>query len=216
MDRERYQPWVFYYPSALRLGLLGDYLNLAIARLHARHRPERVFIVAHSMGGLVAWSAVRAHQAKTPEPYVALLVTMASPLGGMGGASAGVDHAPVVMPCWIDLDPRSDFLAQLYNRPLPDSLGYALLHASEEPPPEDALTSPRDYAEVLDGFGDGTVKLTSQLHVPAVARADTRYGFVTTHMGVLRDASSLATLNGLLDKHTAAAARPGEPARPGD
>lgn len=198
-----FQAWVFYYPSALRLELLGDYLQLSIERLRAVHHPERVAVVAHSMGGLVAWSAVRAHLRNTEVPYLDLLVTLNSPLGGMSGAAAGVDYAPVVMPSWIDLDPRSDYLKTLYDKPLPDDLDYVLFYGvgdnQEFPLPVPlrvALLG--DFVTEGEDVSDQTVSLTSQLHPPAVKHARAIHGYRATHMGILGDPAVIAQLNDVL------------------
>ena len=57
--------------------------------MHFGHQPDRVFVVAHSMGGLVAWAGVRAHLRDVPNPYLELLVTINSPLGGMESRRGG-------------------------------------------------------------------------------------------------------------------------------
>lgn len=200
LDPEQFQAWIFYYPSALRLPLLGDYLQLSIERLVAAHRPERMFVVAHSMGGLVAWAGVRAHLRDVAEPYVNLLVTINSPLGGMKSASAGVDYAPVVMPSWIDLDPRSEFLSEVYVASLPDSLPYFLFYGIGENK-QFPLPLPLDMVLrgdiVLDGedLNDQTVDLDSQLHRPAAEHAQEIFGYRDTHMGILENAEMIAELN---------------------
>ncbi|MEO0513886.1 MAG: alpha/beta fold hydrolase [Planctomycetota bacterium] len=203
LDRERFQPWVFYYPSALRLPLLGDYLQVAVERMRTAHGFERAFVVAHSMGGLVAWAGVRSHLRDIDTPVVDLLVTINSPLGGMASASLGVDYAPVVMPSWIDLDPESEFLATLYDVELPASLRYALFYGVSEDQPI-KLPLPLEMLLggdiVLDGedFDDQTVSLDSQLHRPAVELADALHGHHVTHMGTLGDPQTIAALNRLL------------------
>ncbi|MEM7626491.1 MAG: alpha/beta fold hydrolase [Planctomycetota bacterium] len=197
------QAWVFYYPSALRLQLLGDYLQLALERLRAVHHPERVVMVAHSMGGLVAWSAVRAHLRDTDEPYLDLLVTLNTPLGGMSGAAVGVDRAPVVMPSWIDLDPRSEYLAKLYDQPMLDDLRYVLFYGIGD---NQTFPLPVPLRAALEGdivtegedISDQTVPLASQLHPPAVQHVDAIHGYRATHMGILQDPAVVAQLNAVL------------------
>ncbi|MEL7087634.1 MAG: hypothetical protein AAGL98_04210, partial [Planctomycetota bacterium] len=192
-----FQAWVFYYPSALRLELLGDYLQLAIERLHVVHRPERVAVVAHSMGGLVAWSAVRAHVRDTQKSYLPVLITLNTPLGGMESAIVGVDRAPVVMWSWIDLDPRSEYLKTIYEAPLPDDLHYVLFYGVGDNddfplpvPLRVALMG--DFITEGEDVGDQTVSLASQLHPPAVRHVHAIHGYRATHMGILRDPQVIA------------------------
>lgn len=211
LDREQFQPWVMYYPSALRLPLLGDYLQISLERMRVAHQFERCYIVAHSMGGLVAWAGVRAHLRDMESPYVELLVTINSPLGGMGSASLGVDYAPVVMPSWIDLDPRSDFIAQVYQDKLPESLRYELFYGVLE---NQSIKLPLPLEMILSGdilldgeeYNDQTVDLDSQLHRPAVELADALHGHHATHMGTLSHPPTLRDLYAVLHE-TANSAR---------
>lgn len=205
MDRERFQPWLIYYPSALPLQDLGDYLQTCLHRMRPDFGHHDYVVVSHSMGGLVAWAGLRTHLEQTATPYIDLVVTIHSPLGGMASAAAGVDHAPIVMECWHDLDPRSDFLKAIYNDPLPDDIPYHLFYgiAPEQAPDTDPPTNKGELDEALRGLdadelSDETVSLNSQLHRPAVARAAAIHGGLTTHMGCLRDAETIAKLNGIL------------------
>lgn len=203
LDRERFQPWVFYYPSALRLPLLGDYFQVALQRMHSIHQPERVFVIAHSMGGLVAWAGVRAHLRDVADPYIDLLVTINSPLGGMRSAATGVDYAPVVMPSWVDLDPRSGFLTELYVASLPESLPYYLIYGIGQnqefplPLPLDMLLR-GDIVLQGEDLNDQTVDLDSQLHRPAAEHAKAIFGYRDTHMGVLENRAMIDELNRVL------------------
>ncbi len=52
IDRKRYQPWLFYYPSGMPLEKISTALNIMVMDLHQLHRFEKLYVVAHSMGGL--------------------------------------------------------------------------------------------------------------------------------------------------------------------
>lgn len=206
IDHERFQPWVFYYPSAMRLQELGDYLQVCLDRMRAEYGYKNVAIVSHSMGGLVSWAGVRAHLKQNPTPYIDFFVTIHSPLGGMSSAAAGVDHAPVVMNCWIDLDPRSEFIATVYEEPLPSSIPYHLFYGVVEgqevslPVPKDTLDA--ELAKVdPSAFNDETVSLDSQLQRSAVAQTTSLHSNYATHMGTLRDPQTIETLNSLLAEY---------------
>jgi pimeloyl-ACP methyl ester carboxylesterase len=56
MDRTKYQPWLFYYPSGLQIPTLGNGLLGMLNELWLEHRFHELHIVAHSMGGLVTRS----------------------------------------------------------------------------------------------------------------------------------------------------------------
>ena len=56
LDRDKYQPWVLYYPSGLVLQVLGSGALTMLNRLWAEYRFHDLHLVAHSMGGLVVRS----------------------------------------------------------------------------------------------------------------------------------------------------------------
>ena len=168
LDRERFQPWVFQYPSALPLDVLATGLASALEELHGRVAFERSCLVAHSMGGLVARSAIdRLRRRGVP---VRGFVSIASPFGGVASAAVGVDHAPAVVPSWRDVEPESAFLRSLYAHPLPPDLPYFLLFAFQ----------PRESS-------DGVVEIASQLRLDAQREASLVRGFPATHISVLAD-----------------------------
>ncbi|MDD5170448.1 MAG: hypothetical protein PHN75_16650, partial [Syntrophales bacterium] len=49
MDRSRYQPWIFYYPSGARLDTVSLLLRKKLYDLEPRYRFDRLYVVAHSM-----------------------------------------------------------------------------------------------------------------------------------------------------------------------
>ncbi|MFT7485037.1 MAG: pimeloyl-ACP methyl ester carboxylesterase [Candidatus Paceibacteria bacterium] len=187
IDSTKFQAWVFYYPSALRLADLGQYLLKSVDLMLAEHGVEEFFLVAHSMGGLVSTEAVQRAATSPSAKGLGLFVTIASPLGGMASAEYGVDWSPTVMPCWYDLTPGSQFLRNLYRKDI-DPLAYYMAFAYER-----------------SGFGgessDGTVPLSSQLRDEAQARARGVIGVNSDHVGVLSDPHTLAWINGLFLQH---------------
>jgi pimeloyl-ACP methyl ester carboxylesterase len=188
LDRDRYQAWVYCYPSGLALSGNAEYLVSSLEVLVAMKRPERVALVAHSMGGLVARAAAERIVAQGNELGLSLLVTLASPLSGVPSASGGVEWAPTVMPCWYDLSPGSPFLQQLFTESLEPGVPHFLF-----------------FAYKRSGLGgessDGTIDLKSQLRVNAQAMARRVIGVDADHVGVLSDQVTLEELSGILDEH---------------
>ena len=107
LDRSRLQPWFFYYPSGARLETVVDVLENAVAQLRVRYGFRELYVVAHSMGGLIARAAVLDRGATR-------FVTIATPWGGNEAAQAGVEHAPAVVHAWSALAPGSAFLDALF------------------------------------------------------------------------------------------------------
>lgn len=176
LDRSRFQPFFFYYPSGLPLDKLGALLAQVIESLDADSKKSRrgIVLTAHSMGGLVARSAIDKLDAKGASSALALYVSFSTPYGGNDSARTGVENAPLVIPAWRDIATGSDFLGYLGRKPFPKKLPFHLFFTYQ------------DQARVkLGESGDGVVTLKSQL-LPSLQFAAARiYGFNETHEGLL-------------------------------
>jgi len=181
MDRERYVPWFYYYPSGSDLNQSAEnfYRLLLSGKLFPRIGP-RMIIVAHSMGGLVVREALNLQQRSKNENSVALLITIASPFGGHPDSASGVKNAPIVIPAWRDLNPEGNFVRELFRKPLLESTHYELLYAYANP---DTLK--------LGENSDGVVPLSSQLHPVAQLQSDRNIGFNSSHTGILKDKAAI-------------------------
>jgi pimeloyl-ACP methyl ester carboxylesterase len=187
LDRSRYQVWLAHYPSGFELPLIADRVDRALDELLLRHHPRAVCVVAHSMGGLVMRDALARHATGEAQVRVPLLVTLASPMSGHPAAALGVALSPIILPVWYSLDPRSEFITRLYDRPLSPETRLALLFA---------------YGSA-DAASDGIVPLTSQLRSEAEAEAAAVRGFPTSHAGILRDPEPRAEVIRQLEAHCA-------------
>ncbi|HLP08232.1 MAG TPA: DUF413 domain-containing protein [Opitutaceae bacterium] len=189
LDRTRYRPWFFYYPS-------GQDLSQVAAMFHRLFLSGRVIpldrmplvVVAHSMGGVVVREAMNLSTGSAKENHVDCLITIASPLAGHPGARFA-KRAPVVIPSWRDLDPESAFIRQLHRRPLPDGTNYHLFYADGESP----AAEPSERT-------DGVVPVSAQLDPAACREAVEQVGFAASHTGVLRDAAVIARIEALLSE----------------
>jgi pimeloyl-ACP methyl ester carboxylesterase len=114
LDRTRYQAWVYFYPSGARLGAVAEFLSRSIAALQLRHGFDRLVVVAHSMGGLVARDFILRHHEQVVDDPVRLFVSISTPWGGMRSAESGVEKSPYVVPSWRDVASDSDFLSGLF------------------------------------------------------------------------------------------------------
>jgi len=95
LDRSRYKPWFYHYPSGGDLDQLAElfyqiFLSGKVANLHSMP----MIIVAHSMGGLVVREAINKYEGRSGENQVHLLVTMASPFGGHSAAARCARSSP--------------------------------------------------------------------------------------------------------------------------
>ncbi len=168
LDRERFQPWVFTYPSGMRVGHSADLLEAAIREAHVDTDAEHLCVVAHSVGGLVTRHALGHHLRERDEPLIRGLTTIGSPFGGLRAVAAGVRMAPEVVPAWYDLVPDQGFVRSLYRVPLPARMPYVLLFSYQD-----------------GAVGDGVVAVSSQLRREAQEEASTIRGVEATHPGAL-------------------------------
>ncbi|GAA5184264.1 hypothetical protein GCM10025771_37900 [Niveibacterium umoris] len=168
LDRDRFQPWVYYYPSGVRLEAAAQGLDSIISALRRELGFSRMIITAHSMGGLVSMAYIKRQEASGKRDLVPLLVTLATPWRGHRAAALGVKHAPVAIPSWIDMQEDSDLQQALFSRPLASSTRFALLFGFH------------------GDSGDGTISLASQLRPEAQRDAEKVLGFDETHTSILR------------------------------
>ena len=175
LDRLRFKPWFFHYPSGGDLDQLAELfyqIFLSGKVYHSSGMP--MIIVAHSMGGLVIREALNKYEGRSDENQVHLLVTMATPFGGHSAAATGEKHGLLVLPSWRDLNPKNPFIGSLYRKPLPDFVHHELIYAYQNP-----------GAIKIGENSDGVVALTSQLHPQAQRQASGQFGFDNTHTDIL-------------------------------
>jgi len=184
LDRSRFQPWVYYYPSGAHLDAVADHLNQTIAKLQLRYGVERFAVVAHSMGGLVSRGFIQRRARDGRAVSMPLFVSISTPWGGHKAAQTGIDTAPVVVRVWNDMAPGSEYQKSLYATPLPGGMRHHLLFTFK--------------GSASGESGDGAVSVASQLLPQAQRDAVKLYGFDDTHTGVLRDPQVSLLVNQLL------------------
>jgi pimeloyl-ACP methyl ester carboxylesterase len=195
LDRARFQPWVFYYPTGASLDSVVRALSQVAVSLRVQYHFPRLFVVAHSMGGLVSRGFLLQQEAAIRRGEIPLFVSLATPWLGQPSAASGVAHAPTVVRSWYAMAPNSAFQRALFfrdpdtmkkRRPLPEGVVHHLFfgfHRDESWPGES---------------GDSTIALVSQLRAEAQADAVRLYGHDDTHTGILEDPLVSAQLNAIL------------------
>ncbi len=122
LDHDRFQPWIYSYPTGARLARASENLGSIVDDLHRQLGFERMIVVGYSMGGLVAHSFVVGQPTRK---YIRMLITVSAPYGGDETAQVGVDHLPIVPPFFIDMAKDSAFLQSL-RTPMPPSVSATL------------------------------------------------------------------------------------------
>lgn len=182
LDRSRYQAWVYYYPTGMPMELSALWLKSSLGALRAQHGFRQLVVTGHSMGGLVARRAI-ALDAHASEPYETMLVTFATPWGGVPFARLGASLGVYAIPSWRDLVPDSVFLRSVQAEALP-SVQHHLFFG---------------YRENGDTFdSDGVIAVSSQREEHIERAAAQIHGFRTDHSAILDDAAVFGRFAGVL------------------
>jgi pimeloyl-ACP methyl ester carboxylesterase len=179
LDRRRFQPWVYYYPSGAALPNVASHLTQTMRQLQVRYGFSSFAVVAHSMGGLVSRGFLQRYREGGGAASVPLFVSIATPWDGHKAAEWGAKAPIGSARVFTDMAPNSTYIQSLYGRD--PGVPHYLLYTSN----------------------DGTVTKESQLRDAAQKGAASVEGFHETHMGVLEAAAVSARLNELLARAAA-------------
>ena len=196
LDRDKFQPWMYYYPSGAHLVEIADHLTQTMMKLEARYGVKKFYVVSHSMGGLVARGFILRHNTLASRVRIPLYVSLSAPWAGHEGATYGVEMSPAVVRVWYDMAPGSEYLRSLYykdpeEKKVPRTLAPATAHHL-------VFTFKSSNMVTFGEANDDTVTLSSQLIQDAQRDAVRLYGFEETHMSILDSAEMSALLEDLL------------------
>ncbi len=185
LDRTRFKPWFFHYPSGGKLDQMADFFfNIFLSgRVIPVDTNVPVIVVAHSMGGLVVREALN----KLEDAFQSKItfISIATPFGGMPAAEAGERNGLLVIPSWRDLNPANPYIKNLYRKPLPSAVTHKLVYAFGNP----------GVVKVGEN-SDGVVPLSSQLYKMVQQQASEQIGFNASHAGILKDPEAIDYLIG--------------------
>lgn len=184
LDRDRYQPVFYFYPSGMPLQKLGSLLSdiLKILGENEQFQIKRAIVIAHSMGGLVSLSALNELCLNGAPAYLRGYISFNSPYGGVESAKSAIESAPAVLPVWRDVAPGSSFLERLYQGSVAPKIPFHLFFGYE-----------------TGKSSDGTIALQSQLEHRIQFVAGRIHGFNASHEGILNDDQVRKTFNRILD-----------------
>ncbi|HVJ45348.1 MAG TPA: alpha/beta fold hydrolase [Luteolibacter sp.] len=188
LDRRRYQPWFYFYPSGGRLEEAARALNDGVELLHRRYGFDRLHVVAHSMGGLVARRFVQINVIDHRQTYINTFITVSTPWAGHERAASGVKWAPSVVPSWRDMEEGSPFLTHLYDKRLKGKVNHHLFYGH--------LSS---RSVLMPSENDGTVSVASELRPEAKSDAVSVQGYKEDHMSILSSRPALLRAKRILD-----------------
>ena len=175
LDRKKYQPLFFYYPSGVRLSTLAELLYLDIKALQAKHRFKKIYLAAHSMGGLVT-RAMLTNYYKKSDDFIKTYVTFATPWSGIEFADKAMLTSPYVLPSWIDVSTQSMFIKTILDKNIPRSIDYYLFFGKQDKTSKSSALDSRVYKD-----------------------AKGIYGFNADHDSILKDKESLLKFDEILN-----------------
>ena len=184
LDRDRYQPWVLYYPSGIQLDLVSDYFLSSLKQMKTEYDFVDIHLITHSMGGLMSRSFLMKHQQEQAKFNVSLYMTINSPLYGMDSARLGVKSSPIVIASWRDLVTDSDYIRRVHRWHMPDETAYHLV-----------------FSYLPGEEGDGVVPMNSQLSLSLQDEATKTYGFEAQHAQILKQEEFVQRFHKILAEH---------------
>ena len=186
IDRTRFQLWFFYYPTGARIDSMAYLLLWKLSNLQSKYQFNKIYITAHSMGGLVARSFIVNYGPQFP--YVKLFISLATPWGGDRMAEHGVKKSPVVIPSWIDMQPEGDFIESLYRTKMPESISFYM------------FSGHKGTRNPFRSNNDGTITLSSLMDYRPQSEAKMNYAFNEDHTSILFSKEVVAQHNTILDE----------------
>ena len=186
IDRTRFQPWFFYYPTGARLNSMAYLLLWKLTHLQTKYQFSEIYITAHSMGGLVARSFIINYGRQFP--YVKLFVSLATPWGGVRMAEYGVRQSPAVIPSWRDMQPDGGFIKSLYRTRMPKTVRFYMFYGY------------RGSRNPFFSNNDGTIALSSLLDYRPQSEAEMNYAFDEDHESIISSKEVLAQYNAIINE----------------
>lgn len=195
LDRKRFQPWFYFYPSGFPLAGISAHLATLLERLNVQHGFDEIAIVAHSIGGLVSRAAILGYWQSTGRDDVRLFVSISTPWGGDVRARRA-EEAPIELPeSFRDLRPESDFLRSLFyedeakqrTRALPEQVEFHMIFGFR-------MSGSSSTAN------DGTVTVPSEARIEAQEQAQSVRALDHGHVDILHAPETVGRLNRLLDR----------------
>lgn len=189
LDRDAFQALYYYYPSGLRIDQIAAHLYRVTREMEVRHGIERMHVVAHSMGGLVAQAWLLAHAERGSTASIGAFISISTPWLGHESARQGVAHSPVVVPVWRDMAAGSEFLEELFDPSHPEVAAERHL-----------LFSFESEGWISREAGDGVATLASMLATEVQRQATSVYGVNAGHVSILESPDALEYIGQVLER----------------
>lgn len=153
LDRSRYQPLFYYYPSGIRLSLNAALLHEELKELHEKYGFQKMVVVAHSVGGLASRAFISRYVSDKQNTFVRLFITFATPWSGfeMADASQRLPHKSI--PAWVDLGTQSFFIQKIMKEKLPAHVRHYIFYGKNDRLSGSKATDERALDCAVKSFG---------------------------------------------------------------
>lgn len=190
LDTKKYQAFFYYYPTGLSISDSAALLNEQLTKIVEKFDIKNMCIIAHSMGGLVGREFINIYSKEPENHYLKLFITMSTPFGGYKGVEIPIENTPeYIVPCWKDINPDSEFLKRVFDKPVPDNLTFYLFFGY------------KTSGIINLNSNDGTITLESQLSIDAQEDADWIRGFNESHSSILKSEDAFREIEKILNNN---------------
>ena len=128
LDQERFEPWISYYATGIELERSAALLRRSLSEMATRYDEPEVAVVAYSFGGLVVRQALRPADDGVTMPRVSALIGLSVPWAGSEHRRFDRDRSSTPR-SWEDIADGSEFLAHLFDDPLPSETKLHLIYS---------------------------------------------------------------------------------------
>lgn len=184
IDKNKYQPWVYFYPSGLDLNYVIDILKISLDKLNENNKLNEMIIISHSMGGLISRGFINEYSSKIKIP---IFITISTPWNGQESAKFSQLNASYLPASFGNMVPGSKFQKKILTKDFFNNTKHILLFGYES-----------TNSLILDNSNDGTISLSSQLFDKAQSQANEIYGFNENHTSILKSKEVFLQINKIL------------------
>jgi len=185
LDKNKYLPIVYFYPSGINLNYTVDGLKYSMDRLKRKYELKSLIVIAHSMGGLVSRAFINNYKGIEIEKFISI----STPWNGNNYAKLGGEDINHFVPSFGNMIPGSAFIKKNIDREYPFDIKHYLLFSYKG-----------TKSFILEPSNDGVISLKSQLYDHVEQKAYKIYGFNETHRSILENNKTIMYINNLINE----------------